>query len=420
MILHGLVAGLLTTLQFLWDSLFGLIFGFLVSAIVQVALTPATMHRYLGPNLKGILAGAGFGIISSSCSYGSAAAARGFYQKGADVRSIFSFLVASTNMNVAILILFWALLGWKFAFAEFFGGIIIIAVVTLGFTLLFKPQELERLRTERPAPKAARTSEAFVKECPVCGMEGERPYAVEFHGRTYLCCGPKHQADFRNDPARYVGAGDATSTPGTAITATGWRALRHAETWAEIAATAVNDVRMLRTELIVGYLIAGFAAALIPKTWLSEALHAVGAVPVIGYVLLLAVGLAIAVITFVCSMGNVPVARFLASAGIPLGANTSFIYGDLLVPPLVAIYRKSFPERVTWTFVALFAVGAMLAGGIMELAIGSALGGVSMGSMTINDRFTLISNLIGIAAAIAVALAAARARGRTRRPSPHG
>jgi uncharacterized membrane protein YraQ (UPF0718 family) len=143
MMLHGLVAGLLTTLQFLWDSLFGLIFGFLISAIVQVVLTPATMHRYLGPNLKGILAGAGFGIISSSCSYGSAAAARGFYQKGADVRSIFSFLVASTNMNVAILILFWALLGWKFAFAEFFGGIIIIAVDTLGFTLLFKPHELE-------------------------------------------------------------------------------------------------------------------------------------------------------------------------------------------------------------------------------------------------------------------------------------
>jgi uncharacterized protein len=160
---------------------------------------------------------------------------------------------------------------------------------------------------------------------------------------------------------------------------------------------------MLRTELIVGYLIAGFAAALIPPAWLAGVLHAVGAIPLVGYVLLLLAGLLIAVVTFVCSMGNVPVARFLASAGIPLGANTTFIYGDLLVPPLVAIYRKSFPERVTWTFVGLFAFGAMVAGGIMELLIGSAFGGVSMGSMTIMNRFTLISNLVGIAAVIAVA-----------------
>ena len=78
MIAQALLAGLTQAAVFFWDSLFGLIFGFLVSAIVQVMLTPATMHRYLGPNLRGILYGAGFGIISSACSYGAAAAARGF------------------------------------------------------------------------------------------------------------------------------------------------------------------------------------------------------------------------------------------------------------------------------------------------------------------------------------------------------
>jgi uncharacterized protein len=105
-------------------------------------------------------------------------------------------------------------------------------------------------------------------------------------------------------------------------------------------------------------------------------------------------------------MGNVPIARFLADAGIPLGANTTFIYGDLLILPLIAIYRKSFPPRVTWTFVALFTVGAMLAGAIMERLIGNATGGVSMGSMALNDRFTLISNIVAIAAVCAVAIAA--------------
>src|SRR5579862_6139139 len=142
---HAFLDGLLQAASFFWDSLFGLIFGFLISAIVQVVLTPESMEKYLGPNLRGILYGTGFGIISSSCSYGAAAAARGFYRSGADVRSVFAFLISSTNMNLAILILFWSLLGWRFAFAEFFGGIIIIAIVAGGFTVFFRQSELERL-----------------------------------------------------------------------------------------------------------------------------------------------------------------------------------------------------------------------------------------------------------------------------------
>jgi uncharacterized protein len=356
-VLHALIAGIAQAALFFWDSLFGLIFGFLVSAIVQVALTPATMHRYLGPGLRGLLYASGFGIISSSCSYGAAAAARGFYRQGADTRAIFAFLTSSTNMNLAILILFWSLLGWKFAFAEFFGGLIIIAVLTVGFSLLFRPGELARLQR------------AFV--------EGS---SDEMSEHAHHACG---------------GAGDA---------ARGVASLGRRETWSAIAATALADVKMLRTELIVGYLIAGFAAALIPPGWLAGALHAVGAVPYVGYLLLLIVGLLIAIATFVCSMGNVPVARYLANAGIPLGANTAFIYGDLLIIPLIAIYLKSFPRRVAWTFVALFAVGAMLAGAIMERVIGSGLGGLSMGSMALSDRFTLITNIAALAAVAAIAI----------------
>lgn len=348
---HALLAGVFQAAAFFWDSLFGLIFGFLISAIVQVMLTPAAMDRYLGPNLKGLLYGTGFGIISSACSYGAAAAARGFYRSGADVRSVFAFLVSSTNMNLAIVILFWSLLGWKFAFAEFFGGAIIIAIVSLGFTLLYRGVELQRLQREYTA------------------------LLVRTENGDASC--EHHDAGASSD-----------------------------RSWAAVASTALADARMLRTELIVGYLIAGFAAALIPTGWLAAALNAVGSVPFIGYVLLLVVGLLIAVATFVCSMGNVPVARYLANAGIPLGANTTFIYGDLLILPLIAIYRKSFPARITWTFVVLFVLGAMLAGAIMERVVGSTFGGMSMGSMAINDRFTLISNIAALAAVIAVTIAA--------------
>jgi hypothetical protein len=357
-VLYALEAGLLQAAGFFWDSLFGLIFGFLISATVQVALTPQTMEKYLGPNLKGVLNGAGFGIIASSCSYGAAAAMRGFYRQGADLRAIFAFLIASTNMNVAILILFWSLLGWKFAFAEFFGGALIIAVVAGGLTLLLGRERMERLRQEHLATAEAQEDD-------------------------------EHCHDW-----------------GTTQDAHGWAALRRPESWLEIGRTALADVKMLRTELIIGYLIAGFAAALIPPGWLSGALHAVGSVPGIGYVLLLAAGLLIAVVTFVCSMGNVPIARYLANAGIPLGANTTFIYGDLLVPPLIAIYRKTFPPRIAWTFVGLFVLGAMIAGAVMEYFLGDVFGGTATSSMRVNDAFTLATNVLAILAVAAVAIVA--------------
>lgn len=215
---HALVAGLAQAAAFFWDSLFGLIFGFLISAIVQVMLAPTTMERYLGPGLKGLLYGSAFGIISSACSYGAAAAARGFYRNGADARSVFAFLISSTNMNVAIVILFWSLLGWKFAFAEFFGGAIIIAIVTIGLSLWFRDDALQRLQ------------------------------------RSYVNSGTAESDDTceHHDHSAHASHRD-------------WRA---------VAVTALADVRMLRTELIVGYLIAGFAAALIPPGWLASVLHA--------------------------------------------------------------------------------------------------------------------------------------------------
>jgi uncharacterized membrane protein YraQ (UPF0718 family) len=128
---------------------------------------------------------------------------------------------------------------------------------------------------------------------------------------------------------------------------------------------------------------------------------------------LLLAGLALAVVTFVCSMGNVPIARYLALAGIPLGANTTFIYGDLLIPPLVAIYFKSFPPRLVWTFLGLFVAGSLAAGALVDLAIGQRFGDSSrmaMGSPSFSDGFTLVSNVVALAVLGAVVLAA---RGRT-------
>jgi len=403
------LAGITTTLGFFWDSLYGLIFGFLISAIAQVVFSRGAMERALGPNVRGIANGAGFGIIASACSYGSAAAARGFYQKGADVRSVFAFMISSTNMNVAILIMFWAMLGWRFAFAEFFGGVIIIAVVTAGLSLLLRRDELH---VQESSAGGARGSATRVTECLQCGMDGDEEHAVAYEGKVYLFCGARHEAGFRADPAGVLAAANAEGERGR-----GLGSLREAGTWREGFDTMRADVEMLRGDIAIGFVVAGFAAALIPPAWLAGALRAVGSVPFLGYPLLLLVGLAIAVITFVCSMGNVPIARFLALAGIPLGANTTFIYGDLLIPPLIGIYRKSFPTKIVWTFVLLFVVGAMLAGAVMDLVLGHSFGGtVEMGSMTFSTTFTWIANGIAIVALIALVVVALYPRAAHERP----
>jgi predicted lipid-binding transport protein (Tim44 family) len=104
----------------------------------------------------------------------------------------------------------------------------------------------------------------------------------------------------------------------------------------------------------------------------------------------------------------------LANAGIPLGANTTFIYGDLLIPPLIAIYNKSFPPRVVRAFLGLFVIGALLAGAVMEIAIGNVFGGMSMGSMALNDRITLVSNIAGLLALAFVFVASRAARSEAR------
>ncbi|GAB3394146.1 permease [Amycolatopsis echigonensis] len=427
LVVDGVWSGLRTTWMLLWESLYGLTLGFLLSAVVQVVIPQQWLRRYATGGVGGIAVSAGFGAISSSCSYGSAAATRSLYRRGADARAAFAFLISSTNMNVAILVMFWVLVGWQFAFAEFFGGIIIIAVVAIGLSLLFPGQALDRLRTNTgdTTPSGPRVTEDVV-----CGMKGSPAHAVAVADREFLFCTAEHARQFAADPAAYADVPPGTATPtdrdhtavGTpslvepqdvvcgmagsaAHTAehagrtyqfcsagcrdtftadpgryTGERmperpSLRSARTWYEITRRAWSDVTMLRTELIVGYLLAGFAEALVPRQALSQALHAIGGIPVLGYVLLLLLGLAIAVATFVCSMGNVPVAAFLKAAGIPLGANTAYIYGDLLILPLVRIYQRSFPAKLTTAFLALFVLGACLAGGVMEAVFSLLPGG---------------------------------------------
>jgi YHS domain-containing protein len=232
------------------------------------------------------------------------------------------------------------------------------------------PQEYASRLAPAPRPKGPgamprRGGEVETRDL-VCGMSGLEEHSAPHEGREYRFCSEDCREAFEREPARYIGVEEHQERQSA------W-SLR---TWYEVTQEFIGDIKMLRNELIAGYLIAGFAEALIPHQWFSHSLQQIGHVPVIGYLLLLLLGLLIAVATFVCSMGNVPVAQFLKVAGVPLGANTAYIYGDLLILPLVQIYRKSFAPQLTAAFLGLFVLGAMIAGGLMELLISHLPGGL--------------------------------------------
>ncbi len=134
-----------------------------------------------------------------------------------------------------------------------------------------------------------------------------------------------------------------------------------------ISSTFFSDLSMLKWELITGFLIAGFAESFIPKSFFPYLLLHINSIPILGYILLLISGLVIAIITFVCSMGNVPIARYLNNVHIPIGANITYIYGDLLILPLIKIYKKSYPKKIIYLFITFFSLGAIFAGYIMQI-----------------------------------------------------
>jgi len=237
LILDGAARGLRASRDLLWASLYGLTLGFPMSAVVQVIIPQRLLRRYAAGGLHGIAAAAGFGAISSSCSYGSAAATRSLYRRGADARAASSFLISSTNMNIAILVMFWTLVGWKFAFAELAGGAIIIAVVADGLGVLFPGGALERLRSGPELPGADRTAGDGgapggagpdgepVTEDLVCGIKGCPEHAVRLAGRQCWFCSAGHARQFAAEPAgdaavpagasAATAAGGASSRPGT-------------------------------------------------------------------------------------------------------------------------------------------------------------------------------------------------------------
>ncbi len=244
-------------------------------------------------------------MVSSSCSYAATAMAKSLFQKGADFTSAMIFMFASTNLVIELGVVLLVLMGWQFALAEFVGGPIMIAGLALVGGFVFSP------RLVRAA--CARLDAASADNA-----------AAHDHGHAH-------------------GSGDAGDDVASIRTRAGW---------SDAAAFTMSDIKMLRRELVIGYLIAGFLTMLVPMEWWNDVfLHGHGFWTTIENVVL---GPFIAVISFVCSIGNVPMAAALWHGGIGFGGVVSFIFADLITIPLLLIYRKYYGNKLTLRIFATF------------------------------------------------------------------
>ncbi len=312
-----------------WETLWALILGFTLSGAVQAFVSREEMQRTLGDHgPRAVVRASAFGMVSSSCSYAATAMAKSLFQKGADFVSAMIFMFASTNLVIELGVVLAVLMGWQFMAAEFVGGPIMIVLLALTGGFVVRGTLVERARKRLQAGiVGGHDHEAMV------GVSHER------------------QAELERTP---------------------WgKKVRSKAAWSDAASYTMADITMLRKELAIGYAIAGFLTVLVPiDVWNDVFLKGHGFWTSVENVI---VGPFIAFISFVCSIGNVPMAAALWHGGISFGGVISFIFADLIALPLVLIYRKYYGGRLTLRlFIWFYAV--MAAAGLVTEGIFSVLG----------------------------------------------
>ncbi len=318
-----------------WATLWALVLGFVLSGAVQSFVSRTEMQRSLGDHRPVTLARSSFfGTVSSSCSYAATALAKSLFARGADFTASMVFMVASTNLVVELGIVLWLLIGWPFALAEFVGGAIMI--VLLGLLL---PRVI-------PGSWVAEARDRLERD------------SVQDHG------GPG-----ADDHAGHEHHGEQT---GSGLTALPWRRrLRSRAGWADAAGYTISDLTMLRRELLIGFVVAGALAVVVPvSVWQSLFWTGHGFASSVENVLL---GPLLAIISFVCSVGNVPLAAALWTGGISFGGVISFVFADLITLPLLAIYRRYFGTRLMLRLLVVF-WAVMSVGGLATEYLFKAVG----------------------------------------------
>ena len=305
-----------------WEILWPLILGFALSAAVQAVASHREMSRLLPDDSpRSIAIALGLGAASSSCSYAAVALARSLFRKGADFTAAMAFELASTNLVLELSVILIVLMGWQFTVAELAGGPIMVAFLVVLFRL-FLPPDLVREARE----------------------QAERGIAGRMEGHAAM---------------------DMSVTEGGSL----WQRIASPQGLTAISHYFVMDWAAVWLDIVGGLLIAGALAAWVPNDfWQSFFLvdH-----PVFAKLWGPLVGPLVAIISFVCSVGNIPLAAVLWSGGISFGGVIAFIFADLIVLPILDIYRKYYGWRIAAFLLVTFYAAMAGAALIVELAFGA-------------------------------------------------
>jgi uncharacterized membrane protein YraQ (UPF0718 family) len=349
-VLSTIAEGFKQSFLMAYEVWWALVLGFAISGIVQAWVPRERIQATLsGGGPKPIAWATGLGAASSSCSYAAIAIAKSLFQKGASAASALAFQFASTNLVWELGLVLWVLLGWQFTLAEYVGGLIMIVLMAAALRLFVSPRLEEQARRHAQAADAGHQHDH--------GQAGEQ------------------------EP--------------------GWRGrLFSASSWTDVAANFRGDWQMLWKEISIGFLLAGFIGLLgndfFNGLFISDAPGWLNALENV------IVGPLIAVLSFVCSVGNIPLAAVLWSGGISFAGVMAFIFADLIVLPIVLAYRKYYGWSFTVRIVALMLLTMILAALAVD-GLFSAAGLIPTTRPSREDIFgsvqldyKLVLNLIGL------------------------
>jgi uncharacterized membrane protein YraQ (UPF0718 family) len=303
-----------------WEITWALILGFTLSAVVESVVSKSQMTRLLPDDRPRTLAVAcALGAASSSCSYAAVALARSIFRKGADFTAAMAFEIASTNLVIELGIILALLMGWQFTLAEFVGGPIMVALLALAFRTFLRPRLLEvaRIQAER-------------------GIRG----SMEGHAEMDM------------------------SVSGGSI----WSRITSPRGFTAISHSFVTEWAMILRDIVIGLLLAGALAAWVPNSF-WQGLFLVHH-PVLAKLWGPLIGPLVSMASFVCSIGNVPLAAVLWNGGISFGGVIAFIYADLIILPILNIYRKYYGGRMSLFLLGTFYATMVAAGYVVEVLFG--------------------------------------------------
>ena len=300
-----------------WQILWALILGFTLSAVIQAVIKKSTIVRLLGDDRpRTLVVASGLGAASSSCSYAAVALARSLFRKGANFSAAMAFEIASTNLVIELGVILALLLGWQFTVAEFVGGPIMIVLVAVLFRVFVRSRLIDAAR-----------------------VQADSGVAGSMEGHAAMDMSVQEQGSF-------------------------WARLFSGPGFTAVSRVFVMEWAAILRDLLIGLLIAGAIGAWVPDSFWSGFFLTDD--PTLSVIWGPIIGPVVGILSFVCSIGNVPLAAVLWSGGISFGGVVAFLFADLLILPILNIYRRYYGVKMMLVLLGTFYVSMVAAGYAVE------------------------------------------------------